>query len=216
MRFIWTYFNESMLFDLRNGTNTSVRVAKEDQSIDAEEKTQSDGLLYVASFTSVVRNSVSAVRYHAGQDSFRLAQFVDLGCGKGKAILQYALHERSQESPPAIGIEYDSTLAGLARRNLERCRISPDVAEIYTASALDIRAFLSADEFILYLYNSFQGETLRNFLHEVSALPHYLIYVDPVERDMIVDEFGYAVIEDNTGAYNASTWLLAESPASSS
>ena len=53
-RFFWDYFKESIWFDLRFGTSTFLRVPKIKQKIKIEDNRNDDGLLYVASFTSVI------------------------------------------------------------------------------------------------------------------------------------------------------------------
>ena len=210
--FVWTYFFESMLFDLVHGTNTSVRVAKSEQPEIAAHQDAKDGLLYVASFTSVVNRSLESVRVNFGVEFFDSSQFVDLGCGKGKTLLQFALKARRGNRKPAVGIEYDPSLAEIARRNLQKCNLGADSAVIHTASAVDVCRYVDSEYFIFYLYNSFQGETLRAFLSAVRELPHCLIYVDPVEKQTITSEFDYEIVHSVAGRYNANTWLLASSP----
>ncbi|MEL7185897.1 MAG: class I SAM-dependent methyltransferase [Pseudomonadota bacterium] len=205
--FLWTYFIESIWFDWKNKTNTSVRVPKSDQVVEGSGSEQDDGLLYVASFTSVVKNSVQAAKTYIGSSTFERTQFVDLGCGKGKTLLQFALHERAGNSHPAIGIEYDGALADIARQNVRKCKLEDSVV-IHTASALDVCDFLASGTVLFYLYNSFQGETLRQFLSAVEHLPHCLIYVDPVEKRTVVDDFGYVPVKDVVGKYHANTWML--------
>ena len=62
----------------------------------------------------------------------------------------------------------------------------------------------------VYLYNSFQGETLRSVLDVLRDIPHVLIYVDPAERE-VLSEYDYQFHYDAKGRYNADTWLVASS-----
>lgn len=210
--FLFTYFKESMWFDLRHGTKTSSRVPKEEQSIDTGSDEVTNGLLYVASFTSVVKKSLGVAKKMLGAERYKTAHFIDLGCGKGKTLLVYALAHRGQGTPRAVGIEYDPTLTVQAKENVEHCGLSTNEIEIYTDSAVNVLEYMQSETLIIYLYNSFQGETLRQVLEQLKDTPHVLIYVDPAERTMLPD-FGYVIEHEATGKYNADTWLVARSAA---
>ena len=210
LRFFWIYFRESVLFDLRRGTSTYARVTKDRQSIDGSPEEQDDGLLYVASFSSVTHQTVERARTILGPDRSARAQFLDLGCGKGKALLVYAERFGAGAPHPAVGIEYDADLAALAQANAAKCGFDQDRIKIVAASATQVREHIRSDTAIIYLYNSFQGETLRQVLEALRGIAHVLIYVDPAERDMLA-EHGYTIHAENTGRYNADTWLVAAS-----
>lgn len=211
LRFFWDYFRESIWFDLRNGTSTFARVPKTEQTIDSSQDEEDNGLLYVASFTSVTQNTVREAYTLLGPDRGPRAQFVDLGCGKGKALLVYAQSFGQDAAHKAIGIEYDPVLADLGRANAGKLRFAKDRVEIVTDSAANLRHYVSSDVAIIYLYNSFQGDTLDSTLDALKGLPHVLIYVDPAERWKL-PERGYRIAAENAGRYNADTWLVAASP----
>lgn len=211
LRFLWDYFRESIWFDLRHGTSTFARVPKADQTIDGSKDEEDNGLLYVASFTSVTKITVKTARETLGPDRAECAQFIDLGCGKGKALLVYAQAFAKNSAVKAIGIEYDPVLADLARENVAKLAFAKDRVEIITDSAINLGTYLSAGVAIVYLYNSFQGETLDGTLDALKALPHVLIYVDPAERQKLSIR-GYHTVAENAGRYNADTWLVATSP----
>ncbi len=206
--FLFRYFFESYLFDIKHGTKTSSRVTKDEQSISSTETEQENGLLYVASFTSVTRDTVSLAKRILGDDRFRKSQFVDLGCGKGKALLVHAVYFGKDQDEPGVGIEYDADLAITARDNVKKCGIREDRVKVVADSAVNLKQYVSSKELVVYLYNSFQGETLKNVLTELSTIPHVLIYVDPAER-FLLDEYGYSVNYEQTGKYHADTWLVA-------
>lgn len=206
--FFWTYFTESVWFDLRQGTKTSARVPKDEQTIDSSDAETDNGLLYVASFTSVTRDTVNHARHILGNDKFAKAQFVDLGCGKGKALLVFAKHFGAMQALPALGIEYDPKLTELAKQNVEKCMFAKDRIGVITDSAVNVLNHTQSEILIIYLYNSFQGETLRSVLHALSDIPHVLIYVDPAEESILSD-YGYQISKKNKGRYHADTWLVA-------
>lgn len=208
--FFWIYFFESIWFDLRHRTSTFARVPKEDQAIDDASPDAQDGLLYVASFSSVTRRTVEIVANILGPVRFGETQFIDLGSGKGKALLVFAKFFGNQVNRPALGIEYDPSLAALAEQNIARCTFALGRVEVRVDSAQNVLSYVTSSCPVIYLYNSFQGDTLRLVLSNLAHLQHVLIYVDPVERAML-QEFGYKIVSSNIGTYNADTWLIAHS-----
>lgn len=206
--FFWTYFLESVWFDLRHSTSTFARVTKNKKTIESDDKQADNGLLYVASFTSVTQHTLKLARDTLGAEKFKRAQFFDLGCGKGKALLVFAKLFGSEQRHKAIGIEYDRNLVTQARENLAKCSFAKNCVEVICDSALNLGNYAESDQLVVYLYNSFQGETLRGALDAMGAFPHVLIYVDPAERD-ILPKYGYTILYENKGRYNADTWLVA-------
>ncbi|QDS87040.1 hypothetical protein EC9_12160 [Rosistilla ulvae] len=207
-RFIYTYAKESLAFDLRHGTRTSARVPKESQSLTGSTQDAENGLLYVASFTSVTRNSVALAKRLLGEEQFRSFQFLDMGCGKGKALLVHALGNADHSIHPSIGIEYDPDLAKIANANIAKTSLDPEKVKVVVDSAVEFENFVSSDKLLIYLYNSFQGETLRAVLRKLKNYQHMLVYVDPAEKE-VLHEFGYVIHQNVQGKYNADTWLLA-------
>jgi hypothetical protein len=208
--FLWTYFWESVWFDLYHGTRTSSRVLKKDQEIKTNDTEVDNGLLYVASFTSVTKNTIECARNALGQKVFEQSQFVDLGCGKGKAILIFAKHYGSIVKFPSVGIEYDRNLAAIAERNINKCNFASKKARVFADSAMNLSSYISAEVIVVYLYNSFQGDTFKKVMDLLGNIPHVLIYVDPTERSVLKD-YGYSIIRERNGSYNANTWLVATS-----
>jgi hypothetical protein len=206
--FFWDYFRESIWFDLRFGTSTFLRVPKEKQNIKSEENQNDDGLLYVASFTSVILDTMLKVRDIMGVERFRNAQFIDLGCGKGKTLLVYKKFFKNSNIFPPIGLEYDVKLVESALKNLEKLSLTQKDIIILNENALNIRRYIKSKEVIIYLYNSFQGKTFDATLEVLKDLPHILIYIDPVERAKLKKR-GYKIVEENNGRYNANTWIIA-------
>ena len=208
--FFVRYFIESKWFDIRYGTSTSSRVPKEDQNLNGTEQERSNGLLYVASFTSVTKKTTAKVRELIGSDKFHNAQFMDFGCGKGKALLAFALSEGRNQTAPAIGIEYDAELSEMAKANLAKVGLGADRCKVVCDSAANWQKYAERETLIVYLYNSFQGETFDLVMASLQSVPHFLIYVDPAERSKL-EELGYSVLCENEGKYHADTWLVAKS-----
>jgi SAM-dependent methyltransferase len=208
--FFWTYFVESVWFDLRHGTRTFARVPKDEQAINGSNTEVDEGLLYVASFTSVTRKTVALARKILGPARFSQAQFFDLGCGKGKALLVFAELYGAKQAHSAIGVEYDPDLTKRAIENIEKCDFAKGRVDVFTDSAVNLREYAQSQTLVIYLYNSFQGETLRSVLDVLRDIPHVLIYVDPAERE-VLSEYDYQFHYDAKGRYNADTWLVASS-----
>lgn len=208
--FVWTYFWESIWFDFIHGVKTSTRVPKEKQTVKTGKKEFNNGLLYVGSFTSVTKDSVGYIRDYISENDFANSQFIDLGCGKGKALMVYALNYGKLCKKTPIGIEYDSDLAKFAQANLRKVKFQSIIPVVHCDSAINLADYVSAGCLIIYLYNSFQGSTLYAVLEILKNFKHILIYVDPAEKN-ILDNYNYTILKENIGKYNADTWLIAKS-----
>jgi SAM-dependent methyltransferase len=209
-RFIWVFFIESIWFDIRYGTSTAIRVAKDRQIINGVDADRINGVLYVASFTSVIEKTLNIAKDILGSKRMRVAQFMDLGCGKGKALIVYSrTFGRIAEHRP-VGIEYDPILADIARYNIDRVSFSKGQVQIVNDSATNLRKYLVAELALIYLYNPFKGQTFIDTLTALKGTPHLLIYVDPAEREFLVNS-GYIILVENNGSYNADNWLIASS-----
>lgn len=204
--FPFLYARESLVFDLLYGTNTHLRVPKLYQP--GTETERKDGVLYVASWTNVVRRALALSETVLGEKRFREAQFFDLGCGKGKALLVYAMQYGPRVRQTAVGIDYDRGLCEIAEKNILRLGPGPSRVAVHCDSALNIENYIKAEILIVYLYNPFQGDTLRATLNRIAKHPHVLIYVDPVEKHILSD-YGYKICAFHQGRYHADTWLLA-------
>ena len=206
LRFFRDYFVEAIWFDLRHRTDTAMRVTKDKQAPSVESDIFDNGLLYVASFTSVITKTVGLVKAHCDQRSGQLGNFVDLGCGKGKTLI--VVHEtfRNDFSGDIIGIEYDRNLVAIGHSNLKTCGLGDEVT-LVEDTAVNVTRFINAAVHVIYLYNSFQGETLRAVLQKLSGVEHYLIYVDPVEAALL-SQRNYSELYANEGRYNADSWKI--------
>lgn len=205
-RFLAIYFREAILFDVLHRTNTHSRKPKSDQSLEPDGDA-ADGLLYVASFTSVATRSVTAARRLLGDSRIANSQFLDLGCGKGKTLLVYDCLFGDQPAPPAIGIDYDAELVAIAKENLRRRAVGEERVQVYFDSATNLANHVTARYLIVYLYNSFTGATLQAVLASLAQFPHVLIYVDPQEKQVLGDH-GYLVHHTHNGRYRADTWMI--------
>jgi predicted RNA methylase len=201
-RFLVDYVVDVLWFDVRYGTDTFRQ-----KPATARGGPPADGVHYVASFTSVVNRVLDAAERVFGDD-FASAQFVDLGCGKAKALLVYELRYQSLVHRPAVGVEYDADLVAVALRNIKRIHPAGARATVACDDAARFRRYASGAPLIMYLYNPFGRGTLRRVLDELAVVDHVLLYVDPVHRDELLGR-SYAVVEEHTGRYRADSWVVA-------
>lgn len=121
---------------------------------------------------------------------------VDVGCGKGRALwLFYKMGFQK-----IGGVEYDSNIAEIARRNMQHLNISE--VSIFNK---DAAYFDEVDDYeLVFLYNPFGQKLMEDFLHLClnghslqDNKQQYMIYLNPVHHQTFVDK-GFNVI-DATG-----------------
>lgn len=173
-------------------------------------KSQEDGLLYVASFTSVIKRTLRICKEYVGENYFTKYQYLDLGCGKGKSIIYYLENVKEKVRFNPIGIEYDEKLCNTAKKNIFKiCNYNNNQVKVALDTATNFEKYISTNNLLIYLYNSFQGKTLDDVLSLLSKYNHILIYIDPVEKNKL-KKFKYNIIAKYQGKYNANTWLIAK------
>jgi hypothetical protein len=113
------------------------------------------------------------------QQDFSEFAFVDIGCGKGRALIIAAEFGFNR----LIGVEFVAGFAETARRNCRRLGIP---AEIRTQDALEFE--FPAGNLVIYLYNPFNSGALAPLLDQLlAAEPRecFVIYVNPIERSLL-------------------------------
>ncbi|HXN51072.1 MAG TPA: class I SAM-dependent methyltransferase [Candidatus Acidoferrum sp.] len=130
-------------------------------------------------------------------DDFEGFTFVDLGCGKGRALLLANEFRFSQ----LIGVEFAPELAAVARSNCHRAAVQA------TVLSQDAAQFpFPAGNIVVYLYNPFGPTVLNPVLDHLLESRHakcYIVYINPVHRQQCFDtrphlqyvagETGYAI-----------------------
>lgn len=110
------------------------------------------------------------------QDDFEGFTFVDLGCGKGRALLLANEFRFSQ----LIGVEFAPELAAVARANCHRASAQA------TVLSQDAVLFpFPPGNILVYLYNPFGPAVLNPVLDRLlasSAARCYIVYINPVHR----------------------------------
>jgi 16S rRNA G966 N2-methylase RsmD len=127
--------------------------------------------------------------------------FVDLGSGKGRALLLAAARPFRQ----IVGVEFSKELTAIAQRNIERYT-GPRVCnhiEAVNADAAECR--LPASPFIVFMNNPFGEAVMSPVASHIiraaqgSTLPSYVIYSNPRLRQVLDVQFGTVVMEGSTG-----------------
>jgi hypothetical protein len=114
--------------------------------------------------------------------------FVDLGAGKGKALLIAGTAPYAR----VVGVELDSALAAVARGNIKRLgrRQRAGVIECVTANVTDWE--VPDDASIIFMHNPFFGETFRRAMENVFASydrnPRslHIVYMFPWEHEWLL------------------------------
>jgi len=162
-------------FDLRHGTETRhlVEVA---QQRDVTSPNRAHGIRYEPSRARPLRRLLRELPLPRG------GVFVDIGCGKGRALLVAAQAGFRR----LVGVDYSRDLCRTARRNLEglaRARSGDFSFEVIACDAADF-AF-ARDHDVIYFFNPFDESVLARVLDrlEASLRAHprtaWIIYLSP-------------------------------------
>jgi SAM-dependent methyltransferase len=201
----WRYFREAHAFDLRRGTDTHVRVPKED--FGAEPAGFAEGTFYMASWTSEIDWAFRETRALLGPEFDRFA-FVDVGCGKGKAVLRWTeLCARAGSAQRIAGFDYHEPLVAIARRNHAKRFGAPGLITTADAERFDFAPL--GGRVLCYLYNPFGPGLMRRFLGRLRGLDVVLIYNNPAEDATLRAQGFVACRIKDGGCPNAHTVIYA-------
>jgi SAM-dependent methyltransferase len=91
--------------------------------------------------------------------------FLDLGCGKGRAIVMASLYGFGR----ITGVELSPDLARSARRNVETFRPRKRCENIEVVVADAVQYAIPDDVTVVYLYNPFRGGTFDSVIANLTA-----------------------------------------------
>lgn len=141
-------------------------------------------------FDRVLAITEAAILHQAGPPSppanhpspFARFSFIDLGCGKGRALLLASRHPFQQ----ILGVELDPALACIAQQNLRRFTAPWQQCHHLRVLHADATTVdLPLTPIVLFLYNPFLAPVLRRVLRRLErSLQHqprelWLLYVNP-------------------------------------
>jgi len=151
------------------------------------------GTSYIASDPDEFRIAISNLDV-----SVEGATFVDLGSGKGRAVMLAAAYPFKK----IVGVEFAAELHESARDNIAKIR-DPRVELVHK----DVAEFVLPDEpLILFLYNPFDATIVRKVAHNalLSWLayrrPIRVVYINPVAADVFI-EAGWRLVGDIPACY---------------
>jgi predicted RNA methylase len=172
------YGLQQRLFDLYYGTSTGGAVPATLEAWDLS----SGGFPYQGSQWPAVSQALAELRPNDSE------VFVDFGAGKGKALVMAGRLPYRR----VVGVEMDSELAGIARRNIARVqpRLRAGLVECEIASALDWE--FPDDASTVFMYNPFFGPTFRGALTRVfdsydrNPRRLHIVYQYPLEHNWLI------------------------------
>jgi hypothetical protein len=115
--------------------------------------------------------------------------FVDIGSGKGRVVVQAAMHYRFKR---VIGVELVEHFTQIARANVERNRIKLRTSDVQLITADALEWEIPEDVTIVYMYNPLMGGLFMRFVERLIGFVDRrqrgvrLIYVNPIEHDRLV------------------------------
>lgn len=162
-------------FDRAHGTDTSGCVPVE--QLDLSSAARAHAVCYGGSQPGILRRALAAL------PSVNSCTFLDLGCGKGRALLVAA------ELPfrDIVGVELSASLAAIARRNAALiAHRDPQRTAIRIVEA-DASTFpIPAGDVVLFMYHPFGAELVAKVVQAVEAAlvterrSIFIIYYNPV------------------------------------
>lgn len=175
-------FTMDLLFDWKYGTDTMRWVEKEDLGPESEPESFQHSYCYKATRARPFRRLLKEL------DLPKDSNFIDIGAGKGRALL-LASHYGFRK---VIGVEFSPELCAVARKNVasyaRKVNLKTPI-EIVQADATK-QAF-GPEDGVFYLFNPFDAVLLEKFLSNIkqSLAKHprraWLIYGDPQHHDVI-------------------------------
>jgi tRNA1(Val) A37 N6-methylase TrmN6 len=170
------------LYDRRHNVETWPPVTLDKLAIDSSNRAH--GVRYDPESPSRFKRLI-----HAVPSAFDEFTFLDLGCGKGRALF-LASHYPFKR---IIGVEFSPALAAIAQRNLAtyRPRNRQQCTDL-SVVCLDAAQYqLPAGPLLIYMYNPFRQPVMEQVLDNVKRkiaadpAPLYIAYSLPLLKDLL-------------------------------
>lgn len=159
-------------FDRRHGTETAAQIGL--KQLGVLHPGARYGVRYQAIDPGVFRRALRLIQAEIEPGDFT---FVDLGCGKGRAVIlawEYGFRE-------IVGVDISPSLVDCARRNLARTHTGNARIVCQNASAFQF----PPGNLVVYLFHPFTGpvfrQTMGNLCRSASG-DVWLVYINPVEK----------------------------------
>lgn len=157
----------------------------------------SSAYMYAYPFQSVWRRNLRVIFAVIARHSVHFTNFVDLGCGKGKACI-FAATTKDVHFDNIIGIELDPTLIAVAFQNclklsIPNLNLSVSDATQYT---------LPNGNSVVFMFNPFNDEALKQFLNHnenhFALYDSYIAYANDMHRDVLIHAGFLQIYRDAT------------------
>ncbi len=153
---------------------------------DLDPETVGDAGAHATHYEPVPVEDFRALLSHVPNEVVRLATFVDIGAGMGRAVLLASEYPFKH----VRGIEVSPSLYEVARSNLERAEGSQRrCGDIHVTRADARLCHYPSGDLVVFLYNPFDAEALAATFERVMNRPAsgatWLLYHTPIERDVI-------------------------------
>ena len=160
------FYPEKHPYDEMTGCDTSGMIHRRRLSPDAEDYQPVDPDVFRAALAHI-------------EEDFSRCTFIDLGCGKGRALLLAEEYDFGK----IVGVEFSRRLAKIAATNAARIG-----SQRILVVRSDARQFqFPPDPLVVFLYNPFSGNIFRSVMQRLAQHPNalYLVYVNPLHAELI-------------------------------
>ncbi len=181
------------MFDLVKRTDTHKMLSKADMKVDSNNFDQS--LMYMVSWTQTLNRAFKELKKIVSIENY---DFIDLGCGKGKAcFIARKVELLGKSSLRYFGVDFESNLIDIAREN--SIKIFKDEGNFIfeDVTKLDWKSF--SEYLVVYLYNPFGSLIIKEVLQQICDKKTIVLYTNPAEVETFMD-LGYKVL------YSKESW----------
>jgi len=176
---IWSVIVDAR-FDSKYGTDTARRIPR------TEIETTSENIVHCVNY-----GASKELPFRKLMDRLELPRdgvFVDLGSGKGRALMLAAKYGFRK----VIGIEFSAALCAAARKNLEKYRSKVSTPSIIEVIESDVTKYqFRHDETVFFMLDPFNApvltQVLENIRKSVEKVPRtiWLVYSVPREQNIV-------------------------------
>ena len=177
-------------FDQRYGVNTSGLIWGEKISLDGGKATAREraGAMWATGYYGIAPSAFEAMMASLGLEWERFS-FVDVGCGKGRALLMATAYPFQE----IVGVELSPELARVAEENVRRLQADWRGEMPVTVLSGDATAMeLPVGPLLLYLYHPFAAPVMRAFLGHVrraaAGREVVMLYVNAELDELVMTE----------------------------
>ena len=188
-------------------------ISKEDGDFDVRYGVNTSGLVRLRGMDTVGENWLAGVDYQGvNEDTLREViqllpidsssyTFLDLGSGKGRAVLIAAEYRFRA----VIGVEFADELVDISVENLRLYRGARRIADVQIVHADAAEYVLGEGPHVVFMYNPFEapvmGKVVQNLITNFRGQesPGYVVYCNPRLRDLFEESQFAAIAQSSAG-----------------